>query len=117
MERVLFTVLVAFLFSCDRNEEEQEKIYSFSGTVLVHQFQGGDPIPLPNAKLKIHFYTGDTQLMVSLIESAELITDADGNFTLQKKMPENKYSVYSIEADEPYYRDCTGVTSSLGIIQ
>jgi hypothetical protein len=117
MKRLVFAILIPFLFSCDPNEEEQGKIYSFSGTVRVNQFDGSDPVPLPNAKIKIHFYTGITQPMVKLIDSAELTSDANGNFTLQKKLPENTYSAYSLEVDDPYYRDCTGITSSHNTIE
>jgi hypothetical protein len=112
MKRILFAMLVAFLFSCDSDEEEQTKIYSFSGTVRVSQLDGSDPVPLPDAKLKIHFYTGNTLLTVKLIESAEFAADASGNFTFQKKLPENTYTLYSLEVDSQYYRDCGGITSS-----
>jgi hypothetical protein len=117
MKRILLPILVAFLFSCDRGEEEQTRIYTFSGTVRVKQFDGNDPVPLPNAKVKIHVYTGDTQPMVNPADSAELTAGADGKFILEKKLPENVYTLYSIEVDDPYYRDCTGITSSINTTQ
>jgi hypothetical protein len=117
MKRILFTTLIVFLFSCDRNEEEQLKIYTFSGTVMVPQFDGSDPIPLPDAKLKVQFYTGDVLPLVNLAESVELTADASGNFNLQKSIADNAYSFYSIEVDEPYYHGCSGATSPLENIQ
>jgi hypothetical protein len=115
MKRLLIPALVAILFSC--NDEEQLKIHNFSGTVSVPQFNGSDPVPLANAKLKIHFYTGEALPLIKLVESAELSTDTDGKYTLQKKLPENKYTMYSVEVDEPYYRDCTGITSPTDAIE
>jgi hypothetical protein len=116
MKKILSLILIAFVFSCDRNEEEGQ-IYAFSGTVKVPQFNGNDPVSLPNAKLIINFYTGDTQPFLKLVESTDLTADADGKFALQKKLPENLYTYYSIQVNEPYYHDCTGVTSSLDIVQ
>jgi hypothetical protein len=97
------------MFACG-DDETPKKNYIFSGSVKATRADE-EPIPLSSAKLKVTVFKEDGPFTSEAGESFEVMTDANGDYNVEKRFGANAYKSYTIIVDDQYYHSCTGITS------